>query len=101
MTRSKGPTAGLFCRDVFLDNADKLRPMTSPPYSVDLRSDTLTLPSSGMRKACMKLRWGTMFTVRILQSMSYRTMRPLFLDKEALYSRQAAPIESAGAFCPL
>lgn len=32
--------------------------MTSPPYSVDLRSDTLTLPSPGMRAAMYEARLG-------------------------------------------
>lgn len=57
--------------------------MTSPPYSVDLRSDTLTLPSSGMRKAMYEAPvgddvYGEDPTVNELQDYA-----AALLDKEA------------------
>ena len=73
--------------------------MTSPPYSVDLRSDTLTLPSSGMRKAMYEAPvgddvYGEDPTVNELQDYA-----AALLDKEAAI-RAAAPSRICWRFLP-
>ena len=74
--------------------------MTSPPYSVDLRSDTLTLPSPGMRKAMYEARlgddvYGEDPTVNDLQDYA-----AALSTKKLLYSRQAAPSRICWRFLP-
>ena len=52
-TRREGPIEGLFVGSLLFTFADSTYAMTLAPFSIDLRSDTLTTPSAGMRQAML------------------------------------------------